>query len=128
MSTQSTYGTIYISSDRNITLNVFGGATYSGNNTGWLSVTGTNGTPTPAVNQISQYAANFVQASRNLGLPAGYYNFYLYMSPNGSSGHNASITCGDQITYTPTPSPTPSPSPGTSGGGGGGGGGMSGIR
>jgi hypothetical protein len=45
----------------------------------------------------------------------------LYMSPNGSSGQSASITCGDIITYVPTPSPTPSPS----GGGGGGGGGSS---
>jgi hypothetical protein len=121
VSTPSQYGTIYISTDRNITLNVFGGASYGGNNTGYLSVTGYNGTATPSVNSISVYAANYVNASNNLGLPAGYYQFYLHMSPVGTSGPTASITCGDVITYVPTPSPSPS------GGGGGGGGGLSGY-
>jgi hypothetical protein len=128
VSTPTQYGTIYLASDRNITLQVFGGVTYSGSNYGYLTITGYGGTPNPMPNQVSAYAGYGQYTTIDLGLPAGYYSFLLYMSANGSSGHTASISCGSSITYTPTPSPTPSPSPGTSGGGGGGGGGISGFN
>jgi hypothetical protein len=126
VSTPATYGTIYISTDRNITLSAFGGAAFGSHTSANISVTGYNGTATPYPSSAYVYAGSYITATNDLALPAGYYNFYLTSSYQGSSGNNAGISCGTVTTYTPTPSPTPSP--GTSGGGGGGGGGMSGIN